>query len=170
MDSNLIFGATIDQLKVGDTFSVTEMIRERDILLYMGVTGDANPVYLQNEYSQNAGNAFAIVPPIVLMGIMTKIISMNFPGPGSQLVEMNVNFSQSLPHNATVTLNFEITRVEALKEFVTVHVTGHRAEDATQPVLDAMITVVPPNNQLSDQLSYADTDNLQIVPGDDELV
>ncbi|MGH2119420.1 dehydrogenase, partial [Aerococcus sp. L_32] len=47
-------GKTLQAIKVGDTFRVTESIRERDVLLYMGVTSDSNPAYLQ-QTSHKAG-------------------------------------------------------------------------------------------------------------------
>ena len=40
-------GKSIHAISVGDTFSVTESFKERDVLLYMGVTGDSNPAYLK---------------------------------------------------------------------------------------------------------------------------
>ncbi|WP_233487693.1 hypothetical protein [Aerococcus sp. 1KP-2016] len=58
-------GKTIEAIKVGDTFRVTESIRERDVLLYMGVTADSNPAYLQ-QTSGSAGilPSEVVVPPI----------------------------------------------------------------------------------------------------------
>lgn len=46
-------GKTIAEIKEGDSLTVTESISERDLLIYLGLTNDNNPLYIQNEYAQN---------------------------------------------------------------------------------------------------------------------
>lgn len=160
-------GKKIDQIKVGDSFSVTEAIRERDVLLYMGVTGDANPAYSPYRPSGVTPDVRPIVPPIALIGVITKTVSVYFPGPGSSLVEININFSQPIHHNSAVTFFFEVTRVEELKEFVTIQVIGKDEED--NRVLDAMITVVPPAKVLELATNKIDSGVYRRISGGDEF-
>lgn len=44
---------TIDDIKEGDTFSVTEQLSPRDVLLYLGVSNDRNPLFAQRDYVKN---------------------------------------------------------------------------------------------------------------------
>ena len=37
-------GKTIDEIKEGDSLTVTESISDRDLLLYLGITNDNNPM------------------------------------------------------------------------------------------------------------------------------
>lgn len=48
-------GKTIAEIKEGDSLTVTESISERDLLIYLGLTNDNNPLYIQNEYAQKLG-------------------------------------------------------------------------------------------------------------------
>lgn len=160
-------GKTIDQIKVGETFSVTEAIRERDVLLYMGVTGDANPAYSPYRPSGVSPDALPIVPPIALIGVITKTVSVHFPGPGSDLVEININFNKPIHHNSAVTFFFEVTRVEELKEFVTIQVIGK--DEMDDRVLDAIITVVPPTKVLELQTNKIDSGVYRRISGGDEF-
>ena len=41
---------TIDDIKEGDTFLVTEQLSPRDVLLYLGVSNDRNPLFAQRDY------------------------------------------------------------------------------------------------------------------------
>ncbi|KAF3300939.1 dehydrogenase [Carnobacterium sp. PL17GRE32] len=164
-------GKTLQAIKVGDTFRVTESIRERDVLLYMGVTSDSNPAYLQ-QTSHKAGltPGEVVVPPIALMGIITRTVSMNFPGPGSRLVEMNINIIHSIPHNSIITFEFEVIRVEELKQFVTIHCIG-KFTNATDDdrVLDAMLTVLPPQEHLQNDTETIDAGVFQRISGGDSI-
>lgn len=164
-------GKTLSAIKVGDTFRVTESIRERDVLLYMGVTSDSNPAYLQ-QTSQSAGitPGEVVVPPIALMGVITRTVSMNFPGPGSRLVEMNINIIHSIPHNSIITFEFEVIRVEELKHFATIHCIGKYTNSANDDrVLDAMLTVLPPEEHLLNDTDKIDAGVFQRISGGDSI-
>jgi len=166
-----LIGKTIEAIKVGDTFRVTESIRERDVLLYMGVTADSNPAYLQ-QTSESAGilPTEVVVPPIALMGVITRTVSMNFPGPGSRLVEMNINIIHSIPHNSIITFEFEVIRVEELKQFVTVHCIGKFTNSTDdERVLDAMLTVLPPEEHLRHDTETIDAGVFQRISGGDSI-
>ena len=48
-----MIGKTIDELKVGDTAEFTKTVSEADIYLYAGVTGDVNPVHIDEVHASN---------------------------------------------------------------------------------------------------------------------
>lgn len=45
-------GKTIEDIEEGDSLSLTESIEDKDLLLYLGLTNDANPLYIQHDYAQ----------------------------------------------------------------------------------------------------------------------
>ncbi|AMB95461.1 hypothetical protein [Aerococcus urinae] len=124
------------RFQVGDTFSTTESFRERDIMLYMGVTDDHNPLYLP-------GREGAQIPPIALIGAVTRTVSGQFPGPNSDLVELNFTINNPIYHHVTLTFHFEILRVDELKGYLTIHVITNNETTGEKNVMDAMITVLP---------------------------
>lgn len=124
------------RFQVGDTFSTTESFRERDIMLYMGVTDDHNPLYLP-------GKEGAQIPPIALIGAVTRTVSGQFPGPNSDLVELNFTINNPIYHHVTLTFHFEILRVDELKGYLTIHVITNNETTGEKNVMDAMITVLP---------------------------
>ncbi|WP_195852189.1 hypothetical protein [Aerococcus mictus] len=124
------------RFQVGDTFSTTESFRERDIMLYMGVTDDHNPLYLP-------GKEGAQIPPIALIGAVTRTVSGQFPGPHSDLVELNFTINNPIYHHVTLTFHFEILRVDELKGYLTIHVITNNETTGEKNVMDAMLTVLP---------------------------
>lgn len=45
-------GKKIDEIEEGDSLSLTESIEDSQLLLYLGLTNDANPLYIQHDYTQ----------------------------------------------------------------------------------------------------------------------
>ena len=56
-NQDIKIGKTIDELVEGETFSLSETIKNREILLYLGLTNDDNPLYSQYDYVKELGFA-----------------------------------------------------------------------------------------------------------------
>lgn len=139
-------GKTIDDLNEGDSLTVNESVSYRDVLLYLGMTNDNNPLYIQDEYARNMDYKASIVPPVLLTGIITRSVSMILPGPGSQVVNLAVNFILPVYHEEDVTFTFEVIKVDEMKEVVTLAVTGVNDEGCR--IVDAVVMVKPPTKIL----------------------
>ncbi|GAJ25217.1 MaoC like domain protein [Liquorilactobacillus sucicola DSM 21376 = JCM 15457] len=139
-------GKTIDEIAEGDSLTVNESLSDRDILLYLGMTNDNNPLYIQNEYAREIGYKGPVVPPVLLTGIITSSISKLLPGPGSEVVNLSVNFMLPVYHDENVTFIFEVIKVDTMKEVITLSVTGTKNED--DRVVDAIVMVKPPRKRL----------------------
>ena len=108
-------GKTIDEIKEGDSLTVTESISDRDLLLYLGITNDNNPLYIQHDYARDTEYQKPIVPPVLLTGIITSSISKVLPGPGSDVVNLSTNFILPVYHDEMITFSFEVIKVDSLK-------------------------------------------------------
>ena len=45
-------GKNIEEMKIGDIAAVARTVPEADVSLFAGVTGDINPVHLDEEYAK----------------------------------------------------------------------------------------------------------------------
>lgn len=135
-------GKSIEDIEEGDSLSLTESIEDNQLLLYLGLTNDANPLYIQHDYTQNTEYQRPIVPSIMLMGIITSAVSKHLPGPGSHVVNFSVNFIEPVYHYETLTFEFEVIKVDKMKDVVTISVEAINTED--HRILDAVIMVQPP--------------------------
>lgn len=135
-------GKTINEIEEGDALSVTESIEDNQLLLYLGLTNDANPLYIQHDYAQQTVYERPIVPSVMLMGIVTSAISKHLPGPGSHVVNFSVNFVEPVYHYETLTFDFEVIKVDKMKDVITISVEATNAEE--DRVLDAVVMVQPP--------------------------
>jgi acyl dehydratase len=83
-----------------------------------------------------------VVPPGLLVGWLTSLVSMRLPGPGSVIREQRLRFPRLLPYAATVILSLELTEKHSEKKMVTVHAMV-RDEDG-RPVVEGELLVSPP--------------------------
>lgn len=144
-------GKTIDEIEEGESLSVTESIEDNQLLLYLGLTNDANPLYIQHDYAQKTSYEKPIVPSIMLMGIITSSISKHLPGPGSHVVNFSVNFIEPVYHYETLTFDFEVIKVDKRKDVITVSVEAINEDE--KRVLDAVVMVQPPvSTNLSEEV------------------
>lgn len=135
-------GTTIDDLVVGQTINVTETIEDQQLLLYLGLTNDANPLYVQHDYAKKSDANAPLVPPILLMGIMTSTISKHLPGPGSELIGLDVKLEHPVYHYQTISFHFEIVEIDLGKGLVVIEISGVNEE--RESIVKAMATVRPP--------------------------
>ena len=135
-------GKKIDEIEEGDSLSLTESIEDSQLLLYLGLTNDANPLFIQHDYTQKTEYQRPIVPSVMLMGIITSAISKHLPGPGSHVVNFSVNFIEPVFHYETLTFDFEVIKVDKMKDVVTISVEAVNTQE--DRVLDAVVMVQPP--------------------------
>ncbi|MEH6942406.1 MaoC/PaaZ C-terminal domain-containing protein [Bacillus sp. JJ722] len=145
-------GRKIDEISVGEKLSLTEKIEDKDLLLYLGLTGDANPLYVQHDFASLTEFKKPIVPNIMLTGIITSAINKHIPGPGSYIKHVDISYMQPVFHYETIQFIFEVTEVNQTEGYIIISVQSYNAED--EAVLDGRVKVCPPKaiNNTEDQV------------------
>ena len=136
-------GRGIDKIVQGEKLKLTEKIEDKDLLLYLGLTNDSNPLYIQHDYASQTEFDKPLVPTIMLNGIITSAISKYLPGPGSHVTEQHLIFPHHVYHYETIDFLFEVIRVEREKRSVVIPVEATN-EDG-QIVISGTVTVIPPS-------------------------
>lgn len=141
-------GKTIEEIEEGESLSLTESIEDGQLLLYLGLTNDANPLYLQHDYAQKTDYKKPIVPSVMLIGIITSAVSKHLPGPGSHVVNFSINFIEPVYHYETITFEFEVIKVDKMKDVITISVEAVNEDE--DRILDAVVMVQPPQLTIAD--------------------
>ncbi|HEX5958739.1 MAG TPA: MaoC family dehydratase, partial [Hyphomicrobiaceae bacterium] len=89
-------GKYVDELTEGMTAIFTRTISEADIVLYAGLSGDTNPVHLDEEFARPTMFKGRIAHGMLTAGFISAVLGTKLPGPGS------VYLSQSLKFKAPV--------------------------------------------------------------------
>ena len=79
-------------IKIGDSYSEQFKITKEMVIRFAELTGDKNPIHLDPDYAKNTRFGECIVPGILIAGLLSKIIGMDFPGNGSIYLWQDLNF------------------------------------------------------------------------------
>lgn len=135
-------GRMIDEMTIGEKLSLTEKIEDKDLLLYLGLTDDANPLYIQHDYASQTSYKKPLVPTIMLTGIITSAVSKYLPGPGSHIQKQEINFLKPVYHYGTIELLFEVIDVSRNTNTIQIRVEGTNEKD--ELVIQGQLAVSPP--------------------------
>lgn len=135
-------GKSITELTVGEKLHVTEKMEDKDLLLYLGLTNDNNPLFIQYDYAANTPFEQPIVPQIMLTGIITSTVSKHMPGPGSYILEQSIKFLQPVYHYETVDFVLQIHDVDVSNNVVEIVVTAKNAQN--ELIIEGLLKVSPP--------------------------
>jgi len=117
-------GKKIEGIRIGDTYTAEHIILDKELLLYLGLTDDANPLYIQHDYASQTPYNEPIVPSVMLFGMVSSIVSMHLPGPGSHIIRHEMAFPKPVHHESKVKLNLEVTAIHKKEHFVNINVLG----------------------------------------------
>lgn len=148
-------GRKIEDMNVGEKLKLTEKIEDKDLLLYLGLTNDGNPLYIQHDFASQTAFEKPVVPNIMLTGIITSAISKYLPGPGSYINEQRLKFVKPVYHYSTIDFLLEIVEIDEKNNLVSVRVEA--TDENGNTVVEGTVLVNPP--QLLNQLATHAMDN-----------
>ncbi len=135
-------GRKVEDITVGEKLKLTEKIVDKDLLLYLGLTNDGNPLYIQHDFASQTIYEKPIVPTIMLTGIVTSAVSKYLPGPGSHVVAQYLEFPKPVYHYATIEFLLEVTQVDRERHEIIIQIESFNEEK--ESVVSGTVTVVPP--------------------------
>ncbi len=100
---------TYESLSIGDSFSVNRFLSADDVKMFAKLTGDDNPIHIDEEYAQSTRFGKPIVHGVLLLGIISKVLGCDFPGHGSIAVGISVRFLRPVPVGSEVTVEVKIS-------------------------------------------------------------
>ncbi|MBT2569257.1 MaoC/PaaZ C-terminal domain-containing protein [Planococcus sp. ISL-110] len=135
-------GRKVEEIKIGEKLKLTEKIEDKDLLLYLGLTNDSNPLYIQHDFAAQTAFGKPVVPNIMLTGILTSAVSKYIPGPGSYISGQQLKFLKPIHHYATIDFLLEVIEVDVRQNEVIVQVEG--IDENGEIAIQGQITANPP--------------------------
>jgi 3-hydroxybutyryl-CoA dehydratase len=107
-------GKSIDELKIGDSAQISKTIAETDINDFARVTGDFNPVHLDQAYAEKTIFKGRIAHGLLSVGLLSNILGNILPGHGTIYLSQEVRFLAPVRIGDTITARVEV--IELLPE------------------------------------------------------
>ena len=97
---------TFDEIKIGDYRSYSKTLTEQDLILFATVSGDVNPVHLDNEFAAESMFKERIAHGMWSASLISATLATVIPGPGTIYLNQSLSFRRpvKLAETLTVTL------------------------------------------------------------------
>lgn len=112
-------GYFLEDLKEGDSAQFSKTISEADIVLFAGVSGDTNPVHIDEEYASQTMFKGRIAHGILTASLISAVLGTQLPGPGAIYVSQSLRFKAPVRAGDTVTAICEVDKIDLDKGRVT---------------------------------------------------
>ncbi len=140
--NEMLHGYFFEDLKVGMSSVFGKTITEADILMFAGVSGDTNPVHLNEDFAKPTMFKTRIAHGMLSAGFISTVIGTKLPGPGCIYVTQNLRFKAPVKIGDTVIAKVEITELVPEKKRVALRTVCTVGETV---VIDGDATVMVPS-------------------------
>ena len=95
----------------GDQFKWERHISADDVQRFAEIVGDSNPIHLDVEFAANSFFKKRIVHGALLVGLISKVLGMDFPGQGTVYISQNSVFKRPVYVDTRVSVEVKVTQV-----------------------------------------------------------
>ena len=64
-----------DDIQIGDEVRFTKTMTQTDVVLWVGLTGDMNPIHIDAEYSKTTRFENIVVPGLMVAGLISAVMT-----------------------------------------------------------------------------------------------
>jgi phosphate butyryltransferase len=110
---------TFDELRIGDSASLSHTVSQRDIDLYATVTGDVNPAHVDAAYAATDMFHHIIIQGMWGAGLISAVLGTKLPGPGTIYLGQELRFRFPVSIGDTITATMTVREKKPEKGDVT---------------------------------------------------
>ena len=110
-------------LSIGDKASLSKTITEADVVLFAGVTGDFNPIHVNEEFAKKGLFGKRIAHGMLGAGLISAVIGTELPGVNCIYLGQDLKFVAPVYLGDTITAEVEITNLRDDKKIITLATT-----------------------------------------------
>jgi 3-hydroxybutyryl-CoA dehydratase len=118
-----VSGLCLEDLTVGQSAEATRPVTDADIVAFAAVTGDDNPLHLDEAYAAATPFGGRIAHGMLSAGYISAVIGTRLPGPGAIYVSQSLRFRRPVRIGDRVTTRAEISAIDQARARVTIKTT-----------------------------------------------
>ena len=101
-------GYYFDDLSVGMTRVFSKTITEADLLMFAGVSGDTNPLHLDEDFASRTMFESRIAHGMLTGSLISTVLGTRLPGPGAVYISQQLKFLAPVRIGDTVIARAEV--------------------------------------------------------------
>lgn len=106
---------TVMNFDIGHTVTFSKTISEFDIYQFAGITGDFNPLHVNEEYAQTTRFGKRIAHGMLTSSFICTALGTQMPGVGTIHINQNLSFKKPVYIGDTITVKLELLEKNADK-------------------------------------------------------
>ena len=138
-------GKSYDQLRIGEKASFTKTITETDVYLFAGISGDFNPLHLNEEFAKLTPFKTRIAHGALPQSLIAPVLGMKLPGLGTVAIEVSSRSKAPTFFGDTVTATAEVVKKLEDERWVRMGLTWTNQRGETIGTGEAVV-MPPPEN------------------------
>ena len=129
------------KLKVGDSAEITRTIEQSDIQAFADVTGDHNPVHVDESFAQTTRFGRRIAHGMLTASLISSVLANKLPGAGSIYLTQTLQFVAPVFPGDEVTARVTVKDIREPKGIVTLETICTNQRDETVLRGEAVVLV-----------------------------
>jgi 3-hydroxybutyryl-CoA dehydratase len=135
-------GKGYEQLEIGDEASFAKTITETDVYLFAGISGDFNPMHVNEAFAKQTPFGTRIAHGALPQSLIAPVLGMKLPGLGTILVEISCRFKAPTFFGDTITATARVS--EKLEEKKRIRLALVWKNQHAKLVAEGEAIVIPP--------------------------
>jgi len=108
----------IEEIKEGMTVSFSQTITDADIKSFAAISGDRNPVHIDEDYANASRYKKRIAHGFLTASFFSALFGTKLPGEGCVYVAQSLRFKRPVYIDDTVTATVEVTNIDLKRKRV----------------------------------------------------
>ena len=134
-------------IQLGQTATYSSTIGDTEVQLFAAVSGDVNPLHLDQAYAETTPFGERIAHGMLTGGLISAAIAMELPGPGTVYRSQSLKFRAPVKLGDTLTVRLEVTDKQDRGPAVTLDCKVYNQHDKL--VASGTADVIAPTEKLS---------------------
>jgi 3-hydroxybutyryl-CoA dehydratase len=135
-------GKSYDELQIGEEASFTKTITETDVYLFAGISGDFNPMHVNEEFAKTTPFKTRIAHGALPQSLIAPVLGTKLPGLGTVAVEISCRFKAPTFFGDTITAKAKVSEKMEKKRWVRMALTWTNQQGET--IAEGEAVVIPP--------------------------
>jgi 3-hydroxybutyryl-CoA dehydratase len=109
----------MSKFSIGQKASFSKIITEQDVATFAEISGDKNPLHLDDAYAKQTRFGARIAHGAFTFALISAALGTELPGPGTVYMSQSLKFIKPVYLDDTITATVEIAAIRADKGIVT---------------------------------------------------
>lgn len=135
-------GKTILELNVGDFAESIKRIEDKDVVMFSEVSGDRNPVHLDEEYASTTRFKHRIAHGHLVSSLFSALLGTELPGEGSIYLGQVIRYLKPVYLNDEIRAVVKVVECDTTRNRVKLETNAYNQNN--EMVISGMAEIMPP--------------------------